>query len=129
MIKLIGHSLLMAAIFLTSLSPEVFADKSNSNVLGVRQLMTNPDQYAAKIQVEGIATQIYPDRHLVTLIDLQEFKDCNSVTCAKLTLPVRWEGEMPNSKDYLRIDGSIQKEDGKMIFIAESLMKVQKPTQ
>lgn len=111
--------MLMMLIAILPLSAS--AVESDLKPLGVRQLMQNVSKHTGNTQVEGVVAQVSPEHQLVGLIDRQEFEECNSVTCAKLILPVRWKGEMPEIKDHLLIEGLVGEEQGRMMFMAESL--------
>lgn len=102
--------------------PAAFASESGTDgTLGVDQLMKNVDQYHSSVRVEGVVSAVSPAQHLLSLIDKQEFSKCAVVTCAALTLPVRWAGSMPSVKDEVRVEGKIKENKGKLIFEAKGL--------
>ncbi len=102
--------------------PPVYAAESEMGAtVGVDQLMKNVDKHRGSINVEGVVSAVSPKDHMLSLIDTQEFKKCAVVTCATLTLPVRWLGTMPSIKDQVRIEGEIKENRGKLIFEAKTL--------
>lgn len=72
------------------LSSAFAAGSETTGSFGVDQLMNNVDKYGGPISVEGVVSAVSPGDQMLSLIDTQEFKRCAVVTCAKLTLPVRW---------------------------------------
>lgn len=93
-------------------------------VLGVDAFMNRTDHAGDKGVVEGIVASTAPKDRAFSLIDRKEFDECGSVSCAPLSLPVRWEGKMPAIKTFVRVTGEVRKESGKMIFHATRLESV-----
>ena len=89
--------------------------------------MKSPEKYSQEVRVSGVVSQVVEDAKILGLIDLEEFKDCNKVTCAKLVLPIRWEGTMPDVGQQLTSTGKIQKEGERYLFIANDLVVVSPP--
>lgn len=101
------------------------ADGSGSSILGIRSYMQNADKYSGTVELEGVVSQILSDQNLVVLIDMEEYKECQVVTCALLRLPVLWEGELPATYDIVRVRGEAAVRDGgRRQFIAKELKKV-----
>ncbi len=94
------------------------ADKS---VLGVDQFMTNVSQYRGPVLIEGVVSGVFPENRMVALIDTNEFKACGVTTCAKLTLPIQWTGQMPRIQDTVRVAGHVQQLQGKLVFVGQRL--------
>lgn len=92
--------------------------------VGVRALMKSPEEYPQQIRVSGVVSQVVEEAGILGLIDLEEFKTCNKVTCASLVLPIRWDGPMPEVGQQLTSTGKIRKEDGRYLFIATDLVVV-----
>ena len=92
--------------------------------VGVRTLMKSPEKYSQQMRVSGVVSQVVEDAKILGLIDLEEFEECNKVTCAKLVLPIRWEGTMPEVGQQLTSTGKIQKEEERYLFIASDLAVV-----
>ncbi len=101
---------------------EIFAaEPETGGTVGVDQLMNNVDKYRGTITIEGVVSAVSPKDRVLSLIDTQEFKKCAVVTCAKLTLPVRWSGTMPSVKEQVRVEGEVKESRGKLIFEAKTL--------
>ncbi|MBI5723909.1 MAG: DUF4346 domain-containing protein [Planctomycetes bacterium] len=98
-------------------------------VLGVDQYMRNVDRYPGLVTVEGIVSSVSPGENMLALIDRQEWEECQTVTCAKLTLPVRWTGGMPGVKTLVRAEGEARQIGGKLVFVAKSVRKAQPTTE
>ncbi len=61
-----------------------------------------------------------------SLIDREEFRKCQSVTCANFLLPVRWSGKLPSIASVIKVKGGIRDtREGKFLF-AESVEAVGK---
>jgi len=90
-------------------------------IVGVAELMTHPDRHPGVVWVEGVVSQVHPGERTLALIDLGEFVECQVVTCAKLTLPVRWDGPMPPVATTVRVEGAIEKQGMRKVFAARSL--------
>ncbi len=93
--------------------------------LGVRTLMEDVEKYPGRIEVVGVVSRLYPDREMLALIDLEEFRECRVVTCAKLTLPVRWRGGMPEVASTVQVTGEVQKDGMRKVFVAHALERVE----
>jgi hypothetical protein len=103
---------------------EAVADSNPGAVLGVDQLVKEVDRYKGPIRVEGIVTAVAPDRHMVALVDAEQFKKCGLLQCPSyLVLPVMWSGVMPSLKDAVIIEGQIKESAGKLFFEAKTLDK------
>ncbi len=90
-------------------------------VVGVDALMRDAERHPEPTTVEGVVSQVFPDRDLVGLIDAEEFRKCKVVSCASLTLPVRWEGPMPEVASTVRVEGAVRKEGVRLLFVARAL--------
>ena len=94
---------------------------NSSSAVGVDDLMRNPHRCGkGLIRVEGVVSHVVPGDRRVTLIDRREFEKCG-LGCAELTLPVRWSGPMPAVRDLVCMEGEVQDEGGKLIFIARTV--------
>ena len=92
--------------------------------VGVRNLMQSPETYHGNIQVSGVVSQVVAESRLFGLIDLEEFKTCQKVTCASLILPVHWDGSMPEIGQHLNVFGEIRKDGDHFLFSASHLTLV-----
>ena len=78
-------------------------------------------------KVVGVVSHVFADRHMIGLIDIAEFRECKVVTCAKLTLPVQWPGELPAVSSVVRVTGSVEKRGFRKIFTASTLEVLEPP--
>jgi hypothetical protein len=111
-------------ILLTVCSASLSAEETefNSEIIGVRQYMKNFEKHSNQnVTIEGIVSNIYKELNIFGLIDVKELKECKVVTCAQLTLPVRWNGDMPQIKSKVRVSGQARKEKKGFAFIANNL--------
>jgi len=89
--------------------------------VGVDDLMRNVDRYrTGPVRVEGVVSLASSSERTMTLIDNREYKKCG-LGCAELMLPIRWSGAMPAVKEAVCVDGEIQEDGGKLIFVARSV--------
>jgi hypothetical protein len=93
-------------------------------VLGVDQFMTSVSRYRGPVLIEGVVSGVFPRNRMVALIDTNEFKACGVTTCAKLTLPIQWTGQMPRIQDTVRVAGQVQQLKGKLVFVGQRLTRI-----
>jgi hypothetical protein len=115
---------ILVALLTSSFIAATSFSAETEHVVGVRTLMKSPEKYSKKVKVSGVVSQVVEEAKILGLIDLEEFKDCNKVTCAKLVLPIRWDGNMPEVGQQLTSTGKIQKEGERYLFIANDLVVV-----
>ena len=99
------------------------------DLVGVDMLMREAERRPGPATVEGVVSQVFPDRDLVGLIDAEEFRKCKVVSCASLTLPVRWKGPMPELASTVRVDGEVHKEGVRLLFVARALEATAPPPE
>lgn len=97
--------------------------QTESPVLGVQEFMKNVDRYRGKVRLEGVVSAVSPSDQALSLIDIQELKDCGVTTCAPLTLPVKWKGPLPAVRDVVQLEGEVRESGGKLFFEAQRLRK------
>lgn len=97
------------------------AQAAPRGVLGVEEFMRTPDNHQGTVRVQGVVSEVKPEAHLVVLIDRAEWEACGSVSCAPLSLPVRWTGPLPRVEESVEVRGRVQEETGKLVFVAEVL--------
>ena len=97
--------------------------QTESPVLGVQEFMKNVDRHRGQVRVEGVVSAVSPADQALSLIDIQEFKDCSVTTCAPLTLPVKWQGPWPAIRDVVQLEGEVRESGGKLFFQAKRLQK------
>jgi hypothetical protein len=98
--------------------------ESEKTIVNVEDLMKKPDHYKGRISVVGVVSGVSAEQKTLAIIGRREFSECGVTTCAKLTLPIRWLGSMPDIKDEVLLEGEIQSVNGKLIFSAKSLKKL-----
>ena len=93
--------------------------------IGVDALMQNVDAYLEDmVLVEGVVSAVDADRQTLALIDIGEYWSFRVITCADLTLPVRWSGPMPLEREAVQVKGKIQDVKGKLVFVGQKLEKI-----
>jgi hypothetical protein len=103
---------------------------SSKAFLGVGEFMHEVDNYSGQVRLEGVVSAVAPEERRLTLIDLAELERCRVVTCAPLSLPVKWNGEMPEVRDVVLLEGKVSESAGKLFFLADSLERVDpEPTE
>ncbi len=107
--------------FVVSLGLAAAPGANAAGPLGVDELMRTVDRVSGPVAVEGVVSQVFPDRKLVALIDAEEFRKCQVVTCASLTLPVEWGGALPAVASTVRAQGEVRKQGVRLLFVASSL--------
>ena len=97
--------------------------QTESPVLGVEEFMKNIDHYRGKVRLEGVVSAISPADQALSLIDIEEFKDCGVTTCAPLILPVKWQSTLPSVKEVVQLEGEVRESGGKLFFEAQRLQR------
>lgn len=97
--------------------------QTQSSVLGINEFMKNVDLYRGKVRLEGVVSAVSSADQSLSVIDVQEFKDCGVTTCAPLTLPVKWPGPLPVVEDVVQLEGEVRESNGKLFFQAQRLQK------
>lgn len=105
------------------------ATEETGEVLGIETFMRNVDDHRGTVRVEGVVSAVVAADQALTLIDVAELERCGVVTCAPLSLPVRWNGPMPSVPDIVRLTGEVQDQHGKLVFMASTLEKVDLSTE
>jgi len=100
--------------------PQV-AVADTSAVFDVDAFMRRAEAPPGRIRVRGVVSSVQARAGLITLIDRSEWDACGVVTCATLSLPVRWAGAMPEVKDGVEVLGHVETQGGKLILVAETL--------
>lgn len=96
-----------------------------SAVLGVEEFMREVDNHPGQVRLEGVVSAVAAEEQALTLIDTAELEQCGVVTCAPLSLPVQWSGEMPAVRDVVMLRGEVAESGGKLFFLASSLERVE----
>jgi hypothetical protein len=85
----------------------------------------NADRHRGPLCVEGVVSVVSPEQRTLALIDTREYQACGVTDCAPLYLPVRWNGSMPSVEDLVQLEGEVREGDGKLVFVARTLRKVE----
>lgn len=73
------------------------------------------------IEVVGVVAKRNASTGTFSLIDREEFRKCQSVSCANFLLPVRWIGKTPSIATAVKVKGAVRDtKEGKFLF-AESV--------
>lgn len=98
---------------------------SSKAVLGVEEFMRDVDNHPGQVRLEGVVSAVAAEERALTLIDVAELERCGVVTCAPLSLPVQWNGEMPAVRDVVVLNGEVAESGGKLFFLANSLERIE----
>ena len=110
------------ALIAAGVTPPQAGTSSGEATTGVREFMEREGGPPSGVNtVDGVVSQVFADRHMIALIDVAEFKECKVVTCANLTLPVQWQGELPTLTSIVRVTGSVEKQGIRNVFTASAL--------
>lgn len=111
-------------------SEDVAQHVSSKAVLGVEEFMREVDNHPGQVRLEGVVSAVAAEERALTIIDVGELERCGVVTCAPLSLPVQWNGEMPAVRDVVVLKGEVAESGGKLFFLANSLERIEpKPTE
>ena len=78
------------------------------------------------LEVVGVVAKRNVSTGTFSLIDREEFRKCQSVSCANFLLPVRWNGKLPSITSIVKVKGAVRDtKEGKFLF-AESVEAVGK---
>lgn len=96
-------------------------------VPGVGEFMRGVDEHRqGTCAVQGVVSATSPAEKMFAVVDFPnegsaaDCADCTT-TCAPPILPVRWEGPIPKVQDTVRIEGTIEETNGKLIFVATKI--------
>ena len=106
-------------------STRIHTETRREDNLGVEELMKNVDGVHGIVRVRGVVSSILPQKQMLTLIDIEEYKKCRILTCAPLTLPVQWLGPMPAIRKLVEVKGEVQETKGKLVFAATQISPVE----
>lgn len=90
-------------------------------IIGVDELMKHTERYTGQLRVKGVVSGVATESQMISLIDMREFEECGVTSCASLTLPIRWAGQMPKVQDAILVSGEVQEAEGKLVFVAHAL--------
>lgn len=73
------------------------------------------------LEVVGVVAKRNASTGTFSLIDREEFRKCQSVSCANFLLPVRWSGKLPSIASVIKVRGAIRDTKGGKFLFAESV--------
>ncbi|MDP6357147.1 MAG: hypothetical protein QF473_18680 [Planctomycetota bacterium] len=98
---------------------------TDKDVLHVDDYMRNIESYQDQVTISGVVSDTFAEQQLFTIIDTSEFERCLTTDCSLLYLPVKWKGEMPTQRDWVKVKGKISESGSKLVFAAETLEKLE----
>lgn len=101
------------------------SDRQTASVIGVDAFMRAGSEEEQPMVIEGVVSAVSSDENMMALIDRLEYEQCSSLSCAKLTLPVRWVGPMPRLGQTVHATGRVADEDSGKVFVAQTLNAVE----
>ena len=110
--------------------PGISHEPAENAPVGVRQLMQNVDRYIDEpsLTVNGMVSAADSETGRLALIDVAEFEECGTTTCASLTLPVSSEAvDCVSVGQALRITGRISRLPEGLVFAADRLQPLDNP--
>lgn len=78
------------------------------------------------LEVVGVVAKRNASTGTFSLIDREEFRKCQSVSCANFLLPIRWSGKLPSVISVVKVKGVIRDTKEGKFFFAESVEAVGK---
>ncbi len=90
----------------------------------VDEAMRNLKEDTTTIAVQGVVQSVMPDKHLLALVDIEEYRRCGINECC-LYMPVRWPGTMPAVEDFVVVTGAVASSDSGLVFLARELAHMQ----
>ncbi len=91
-----------------------------TGILSVDEVVRNFKADTTVHTVQGVVQTVTADEHLLTLIDVEEYKLCGLSDCC-LYMPVQWQGEMPKIEEIVVVRGLITSTNSGMVFSANEL--------
>jgi hypothetical protein len=95
--------------------------KKESGILGVADFQSEPSLIKGTVVVNGVVARVSEkDNKLFAIIDTEEAKHCESISCARFYLPAHFDGPTPKVWDEVNITGQIVDRGG-LMFQASKL--------
>lgn len=81
---------------------------AKNGVLSVNDIQADPAAFTGTITINGVVSGFSKeDPKTFSIIDTAEAKLCRTVTCARLYLPVHYEGPAPKVGDEVNVTGEL----------------------
>jgi len=85
----------------------------------VDDLADNPDKFKGEIVLRAVVSAVNRSDGVFAVIDSREFESCGVLTCAKNSLPVKFNGELPDPRTVVEITGEVVKGEKGLVFDAK----------
>lgn len=95
-----------------------------SEVVNVDDLANKPEDFKGEFVLRGAVAGVSKTDGVFAVVDSREFESCGVLTCALNTIPVRFNGELPEPKTIVEITGRVIRGENGLIINAESVKAV-----
>ena len=103
-----GIIILIGVVAYSSFSNGKTKAIKTGGILSVNDIQADASAYKGAITVNGVvATISKQDPKIFAIIETSEAKLCKQTGCARVYLPVRYEGEIPKVWDEVNVTGSL----------------------
>ncbi len=90
-----------------------------SGVVHVDDLAQSPEDFQGEFVLRGVVAGVRKTEGIFAIIDSREFESCGVLTCAPNTIPVKFDGEIPNPKTMVDITGRVDRSEKGLIIDAK----------
>ncbi|GBE35921.1 hypothetical protein BMS3Bbin07_00057 [bacterium BMS3Bbin07] len=98
--------------------------RGSSEVVNVDDLANKPEDFKGEFVLRGAVAGVSKTDGVFAVVDSREFESCGVLTCALNTIPVRFNGELPEPKTIVEITGRVIRGENGLIINAESVKAV-----
>jgi hypothetical protein len=97
--------------------------QENIKVLNVKDISSDPSAFTGTITVTGITWEVSRQNpNIFGIMDITKKKELQcKTTCAKVLVPVKYQGQLPIVGDEVRVTGSFTTVGDKYLFAAENV--------
>ncbi|VAX34767.1 hypothetical protein MNBD_NITROSPIRAE03-646 [hydrothermal vent metagenome] len=95
-----------------------------SEVVNVDDLAKKPEDFKGEFVLHGAVAGVSKTDGVFAVVDSREFESCGVLTCALNTIPVRFDGELPEAKTIVEITGRVMRGENGLIINAESVKAI-----
>ncbi len=95
-----------------------------SQVVHVDELAQSYGDIKGKFVLRGVVAAVKKDEGIIALIDSREFETCGVLTCSENSIPVTYNGELPELKTIVDVIGRVVQNDKGLIIEAEQIKVV-----
>ncbi|VAX31227.1 hypothetical protein MNBD_NITROSPIRAE03-1148 [hydrothermal vent metagenome] len=95
-----------------------------SEVVYVDDLAKKPEDFKGELVLRGAVAGVSKTNGVFAVVDSREFESCGVLTCALNTIPVKFDGELPEPKTIVEITGRVIRGENGLIINAESVKAV-----